>query len=182
MWEEAVTSWHGGEPLPISPDPSFQSHTLQPPEPAAHGYFPDVPNPTNACPTAPSSTCFLNPGRAPPSPGGHTLPAVCRTKADPTRGWHELQTMSPRQPQPQRSFSEEDRKCRGSNSQQTAILMKSLSPHAPHAHSMPQTTPKIPSVGLGHPPHPQSTEGSSSLTDHKVPTFFYPPDLSPAPK
>lgn len=90
-----------------------------------------------------------NPGRAPPSSGGHTLPAVCRTKADPTWGWHELQTMSSRQPQPQRSFSEEDKKCRGSNSQQTAIHMKSLSPHAPRAHSMPQTTPKIPSVGLG---------------------------------
>lgn len=40
MWEEAVTSWHGGEPLPILSDPNFQSHTLQPPDPAAHRHFP----------------------------------------------------------------------------------------------------------------------------------------------
>lgn len=40
MWEEAVASWHGGKPLPILPDPNFQSHTLQPPDPAAHWHFP----------------------------------------------------------------------------------------------------------------------------------------------
>lgn len=35
------------------------------------------------------------------------------------------------------------------NSQQTVIHMKSLSPYTPHAHSIPQTTTKVPSVGLG---------------------------------
>ena len=35
------------------------------------------------------------------------------------------------------------------NSQQAAIHMKSLSPHTPHAHSIPHTTPKVSSVGLG---------------------------------
>lgn len=69
-------------------------------------------------------------------------------KHDPTWGWHELQTMSSQQPQPQRSSLRRIRNAEA-NSQQTVIHMKSLSPYTPHAHSIPQTTTKVPSVGLG---------------------------------
>ena len=66
------------------------------------------PEPYKWLPHSPSKHIFYKTQEGLPAALVDTVPAVCRT----TWGWHELQTMSSRQPQPQRSFSEEDKKCR----------------------------------------------------------------------
>lgn len=186
MWEEALASRHAGEPLPIPPDPSFQSHVLEPPDPAAHWHFPDILNPVNGCPTVPPTTLFAKPGGASTGPGGHIVPTVYQ---DHTRTPHGSGTSC--RPSPHGSYSHRaasQRRTRNAEAGTASKPPSTWNPSAPMPHKL-TPCPKVPqgllSVGLrawGTLPTPQPTEASSSLTDHKVPTSLCPPDLLPSPK
>lgn len=103
----------------------------------------------NGCPTAPSGTFFAKPRKGSPQLWW-THSACCMQDQSSTPHGAGMNC----RPCPHDSHSHRGASLRRirnaeANSQQTAIHMKSLSPHTPHAHSIPQTIPKVPSVGLG---------------------------------